>query len=73
MQEHATKYLAALCDVIKQTSGPTAMGLLHSMRSIGAVYPALLTPYKSWFEGLLGDAALKEHAQGILDILEGRT
>ena len=49
------------------------MGLLHSMRSIGAVYPALLTPYKSWFEGLLGDASLKEQAQGILDILEGRT
>ena len=65
--------MAALHEIAKKSSGPQFLGLLHNMRSIGALYPALLVPYKSWVESLLNDASVKESAQGILDLIEGRT
>lgn len=50
-----------------------SMSLLYNMRTIGNHNVQAVSEYKKFFERLLKDAALKEHAQGILDIIAGRT
>ena len=67
------KYLAALKSAHATVSGPQAVSLLYALRSIGALHPHLLTSYRAWLEGLLKDAAQREQAQAVLDLMAGRT
>ena len=73
MQEHAARYAKVLREILEKTSGPFATGLIYNLRSIGASRPDVLVPHRKFFEGLLKDASLKEHAQGVLDLIAGRT
>ena len=59
--------------MIEKNTAMFSMGLIYYMRSIGAQNPELLVPHKKFFEKLLKDPALKEHAQNLLDLVEGRT
>ena len=73
MQVHAEKYLQVLHELVQATTGPYAMGMLFNMRTIGASNVQLLGAHREFVESLLRQPALKEHAQGVLDLMEGRT
>ena len=73
IQAHASKYLKALEQCVDKNNAIVSQGLLSYMRIIGASKPELLLPHEGSMEKLLEDPALKEQAQGILDIMEGRT
>ena len=73
IQEHAVRYAQVLREILEKSNGPFAIGLLYNLRTIGASQPEVIAPHKTFFEGLLKDPALKEHAQGVLDLIAGRT
>ena len=59
--------------IAEKSTGQFTVGFIYHMRAIGALRPKVLAPYKPFFEGMLNNVALKEHAQNILDLIAGRT
>ena len=58
---------------MKTSDSNTAAALMSYMRKIGNKNTKALSVYESFFKELKKNTALQESAQGILDIIAGRT
>ena len=72
-QKKARKYLKVLHDLVKISDSANASALMYNMRKIGGQYTDALAEYEEFFKTLKENPALQDHAQGILDIIAGRT